>query len=145
MRYLLFEIDYYSLLHTRQAFPLVCRSSPPPQSQLALGRGEVVTSGRGVPKLCPHLATFHVESHGMILWCQVWAQLRHAPAPADCRPQAQRQPGLRRRGPAHKRRRAAAQTAAAAEQAAASENVAKEVTRSVTEQVAKVLTKQVVA
>ena len=143
MRYLLFEIDYYSLLHTRQAFPLVCRSSPPPQSQLALGRGEVVTSGRGVPKLCPHLATFHVESHGMILWCQVWAQLRHAPAPAHLRPQAQRQPGLRMRGPAQRRRRAAARTAA--EQAAASENVAKEVTGSVTEQVAKVLTKQVVA
>ena len=49
-----------------------------------------------------NLATFHVESHGMILWCQVWAQLRHAPAPADRRPPAQQQPGLRRRrGPAH--------------------------------------------
>ena len=91
-----------------------------------------------MPELCPHLANFHVE-------CQVWAQLGHAPAPDDCRPQAQRQPGLRRRGPAHKRRRAAARTAAAAEQAAASENVAKEVTGSVTEQVAKALTKQVVA
>ena len=102
MKYLLFEIDYYSLLHTGQAFPVVCRSPPPPQSRLALGRGEVVTSGRGVPKLCPHLATFHVESHGMILWCQVWAQLRHAPAPPDRRPPAQQQPGLRRRrGPAH--------------------------------------------
>ena len=73
------------------------------------------------------------------------AQLGHAPAPADRRPQAQRQPGLRRRGPAHKRRRAAARTAAAAEQAAASENIAEEVTGCVTEQVAKVLTKQVVA
>ena len=89
-----------------------------------------------MPELCPHLANFHVE-------CQVWAQLGHAPAPDDCRPQAQRQPGLRRRGPAHKRRRAAARTAA--EQAAAYESVAEEVTGSVTEQVAKVLTKQVVA
>ena len=91
-------------MHTRQAFALVCRSSPPPQSRLALGRGEVVTWGRGVPKLCPHLTNFHVESHGMILWCQVWAQLRHAPAPAPAyrRPPAQQQPGLRRRrGPAH--------------------------------------------
>ena len=60
-------------------------------------------------------------------------------------PQAQRQPGLRRQGPAHKRRRAAARTAAAAEHAAASENVAKEVTGSVTKQVAKALTKQVLA
>ena len=91
-----------------------------------------------MPELCPHLA-LHMEVS------QVWAQVGRAPAPADCRPQAQRQPGLRRRGPAHKRRRAAARTAAAAEQAAASENVAKEVTGSVTEQVAKVLTKQVVA
>ena len=65
----------------------------------------------------------------------VWAQLGHAPAPADCCPQAQRQPGLRRRrGPAHecrKARRAAARTAAAA----AYESVAEEVTGSVTEQV----------
>ena len=91
-----------------------------------------------MPELCPHLANFHVE-------CQVWAQLGHAPAPDDCRPQAQRQPGLRRRGPAHKRRRAVARTAAAAVQAAASENVAKEVTGSLTEQVAKALTKQEVA
>ena len=91
-----------------------------------------------MPELCPHLANFHVE-------CQVWAQLGRAPAPADCRPQAQRQPGLRRWGPAHKRRRAAARTAAAAEQAAASENVATEVTGSITEQVAKVLTEQMVA
>ena len=92
-------------------------------------------------------ANFHAEAHAGMAWCQVRAQLGRAPAPADGRPQAQRQPGLRRprRGPAHKRRRAAAQTAAAAEQAAASENVAKEVTGSVTEQVAKVLTKQVVA
>ena len=87
-----------------------------------------------MPELCPHLANFHL-----------WAQLGHAPAPADRGPQAQRQPGLRRQGPAHKRRRAAARTAAAAEQAAAYENVAKEVTGSVTEQVAKALTKQVVA
>ena len=89
-----------------------------------------------MPELCPHLA-LHMEVS------QVWAQLGHAPAPADCRPQAQRQPGLRRRGPAHKRRRAAARTAA--EQAAASKNAAEEVTGSVTEQVAKALTKQVVA
>merc|ERR1712155_272829 len=97
-----------------------------------------VSRGRGAPELCPYLANFYVE-------CQVRAQLGHAPAPADCCPQAQRQPGLRRRGPAHKRRRAAARTAAAAEQAAASENVAEEVTGSVTEQVAKAHTKQVVA
>ena len=83
MRCLLLEIDFYSLLHTRQAFAIMCRSSPPPQSRLALGRGEVVTWGRGVPKLCPHLATFHVEAHTMILWFQVWAQLRLAPAPGD--------------------------------------------------------------
>ena len=90
-------------------------------------------------------ANLHVETHAGMAWCQVRAQLGRAPAPADRRPQAQRQPGLRRRGPAHKRRRAAARTAAAAEHAAASENVAKEVTGSVTEQVAKALTKQVVA
>ena len=90
-------------------------------------------------------ANFHAEAHAGMAWCQVRAQLGRAPAPADCRPQTQRQPGLKRRGPAHKRRRAAAQTAAAAEQAAASENVAEEVTGSVTKQVAKVLTKQVVA
>ena len=91
-------------------------------------------------------ANLHVETHAGMAWCQVRAQLGRPPAPADRRPQAQRQPGLRRRrGPAHKRRRAAARTAAAAEQAAASENVAEEVTGSVTEQVAKALTKQVVA
>ena len=63
---------------------------------------------------------------------QVRAQLRHALAPGDRRPQAQRQLGLRRRrGPAHERRkarRAAARTAAAAaEQAAAYEAVTEEV------------------
>ena len=80
----------------------------------------------------------------------MWAQLGRAPAPADCRPQAQRQPGLRRRrGPAHERRkarRAAARTAAAtAEQAA--ETVAVEVTKPVTEQVASTesVTEQVTA
>ena len=73
----------------------------------------------------------------------MWAQLGHAPYPADRRPQAKRQPGLRRQGPAQKWRRAAAQTAA--EQAAAYENIAEEVTRSVTEQMAKAFTKQVVA
>ena len=99
----------------------MCRS-PPPQARLALGLGAAVSRGRGVPELCPHLA-LHMEVS------QVQAQLGHAPAP----------------GPAHKRRRAAAQTAAAAEQAAASENVAKEVTGSLTEQVAKALTKQEVA
>ena len=87
------------------------------------------------------LANFHVE-------CQVWAQLGHAPAPGDRRPQAQRQAELRRRrGPAQEHRKArgaAARTAAAAEQAAAYESVAEEVTGSVTEQVAKALTKQVV-
>ena len=91
-------------------------------------------------------ANLHVETHAGMAWCQVREQLGRALAPAHHRPQAQRQPGPRRRGPAHKRRRAAARTsAAAAEQAAASENVAEEVTGSVTEQVAKVLTKQVVA
>ena len=95
-------------------------------------------------------ANLHCETHAGMAWVQVRAQLGRAPAPADRRPQAQRRPGLRRRrGPAHQRRverRAAARTAAAAaEQAAASENVAEEVTGSVTEQVAKVLTKQVVA
>ena len=90
-------------------------------------------------------ANLHVETHAGMAWCQVRAQLGRAPAPADCRPQAQCQPGLRRRGPAHKRRRAAARTAAAAEQAAAYENVTEEVPGSVTEQVAKALTKQVVA
>ena len=90
-------------------------------------------------------ANLHVETRARMAWCQVRAKLGHAPIPADCRPLSQRQPGLRRRGPAHKRRRAVARTAAAAVQAAASENVAKEVTGSLTEQVAKVLTKQVVA
>ena len=50
--------------------PLVCRSPPPPQSQLVLGLGAAVSRGRGVPGLCPHLANFHLE-------CQVWAQLGH--------------------------------------------------------------------
>ena len=54
-------------------------------------------------------------------WCQVRAQLGCAPAPGDCRPQHQRQPGLRRRrGPAHeqrKARRAAAQIAVARKEA----------------------------
>ena len=69
------------------------------------------------------------------------AQLGRAPAPADRRPQAQRQPpGLRRRrGPAHKRRqvrRAAVRTAAAAaEQAASYEAIAEEVANPVTEEV----------
>merc|ERR1712155_376062 len=85
-----------------------------------------VSRGRGAPKLCPHLANFYVE-------CQVWAQLGHAPAPADGRPQAQRQPGLRRRrGPAHERRKA---QRAEARTAAAYESIAEEVTGSVTEQV----------
>ena len=68
----------------------MCRSSPPPLSRLALGRGEVITRGRGVPELCLHLANFHVEAHAMILWYQVWAQLRHSSAPADRRTPAQR-------------------------------------------------------
>ena len=71
---------------------------------------------------------FYVKTHAGMAWCQVRLQL-------DRRPQAQRQPGLRRRrGPAHecrKARRAAARTAAAA----AYESVAEEVTGSVTEQV----------
>ena len=70
---------------------------------------------------------------------QVRAQLGHAPAPGDRRPQAQRQPGLRRRrGPAHERRkgwRAAPRTY---------ESIAEEVTRSDTEQI-EAVTKQVVA
>ena len=56
------EIDSYSLLHTRQAFALECRCPPPPQCQLVLGLGVAVSRGRGVPKLCPHLANFHVEA-----------------------------------------------------------------------------------
>ena len=90
-------------------------------------------------------ANFHVEAHAGMAWCQVRAQLGRAPAPADRRPQAQRQPGLRRRwGPAHERckaRRAAARTAAAAEQAAAYECVAEELTGSVTEQMAESVSK----
>ena len=78
-------------------------------------------------------ANFHAETHAGMAWCQVRAQLGRAPAPADPRPQAQRQPGLRRRrGPAHERRkvrRAAARTAAAAavEQAAAYKSIAEAV------------------
>ena len=109
----------------------MCRS-PPPQSQLALGLGAAVSRGRGVPELCPHLA-LHMEVS------QVQAQLGHAPAPADRRPQAPRQPGLRRRrGPAHERRkgwRAAPRTY---------ESIAEEVTRSDTEQI-EAVTEQVVA
>ena len=94
-------------------------------------------------------ANFHAETHAGMAWVQVRAQLGRAPAPADRRPrgpQAQRQPGLRRRrGPAHERRKArrvAAQTAA--EQAAAYESVAEEVTRSVTKQLmAESVTEQV--
>ena len=72
------------------------------------------------------------------------AQLGHAPAPDDRRPQATRQLRLRRRqGPAYERckaRRAAARIAVAA----AYESIAEEVTASVTEQVvAKSITKQV--
>ena len=76
------------------------------------------------------------------MWCQVRAQLGHAPAPADRRPQAQRQPGLRRRrGPAHERRKV---QGAAARTAAAYESVAEEVTGPVTEQVmAESVTQQV--
>ena len=62
-------------------------------------------------------ANLHVETRARMAWCQVRAKLGHAPAPAHLRPQAQRQPGLRRRrGPAHeqrKARRAAAQIAVA--------------------------------
>ena len=36
---------------------LMCRSPPPPQSWLALGLGAAVSRGRGVPELCPHLAS----------------------------------------------------------------------------------------
>ena len=75
-----------------------------PQSRLALGRGAAVSRGRGVPELCPHLAP---QNHGVGLnmeVSQVQAQLRHAPAPGDHLPPAQRQPGQRRRqGPAHNR------------------------------------------
>ena len=72
-------------------------------------------------------ANFHAEAHAGMAWCQVRAQLGHAPAPADRCPQAQRQhPGpRRRRGPAHERRkvrRAAPRTAVAAENAAANKN-----------------------
>merc|ERR1711952_378891 len=82
--------------------------------------------------MCPHLG-LHMEVS------QVRAQLGHAPAPGDRRPQAQRQPGLRRRrGPAHERRKGwrAAPRTAAAEQAAAYESVAEEVTGSDIEGVA---------
>ena len=87
-------------------------------------------------------ANLHVETHAGMAWCQVRAQLGRAPAPADRRPQAQRQPGLRRRRrPAHERCKA---QRAAARTAAAYESVAGEVTGSVTEQVmAESVTEQV--
>ena len=94
-------------------------------------------------------ANLHVETHAGMAWCQVRAQLGRPPAPADRRPQAQRQPGLRRkRGPAHEGRKA---QRAVARTAAAYESVAEEVTgsvtehlmaESVTEQVGEAVTKQ---
>ena len=103
-----------------------------------LGLGAVVTRGRGGPKLCPHLAPHHPGVGLHMEVSQELAQLRHIPTPGDCRPQAQHQPGLRRRrGPAHERR-------AAARTAAAYESVAEEVTGSATKQVmAKSVTEQV--
>ena len=93
-------------------------------------------------------ANFHAETHAGMAWVQVRAQLGRAPAPADRRPQAQHQPGLRRRrGPAHERRkvrRAAARTAAAAaEQAAAYEAVTEEMANPVTEEVTNPATEEV--
>ena len=69
-RYLLFEIDCYSLLRTWQAFALVCRSPPPPQFRLALGLGAAVSRGRGVPKLCTHVfapSPPHCLSHSSVI------------------------------------------------------------------------------
>ena len=100
-----------------------------------------------MPELCPHLAPRHPGVGLHMEVSQVRAQLGHAPSPGDRRPQAQRQPGLRRRrGPAHERRKArrAALRAAAAEQAAAYESVAEEVAKSVTEKVAKSITEEVI-
>ena len=81
----MFEIDCYILFHTRQAFALVCRSPPPPQSRLALGRGAAVSRGKGVPELCPNLAP---QNHGVGLnmeVSQVQAQLITSPRPSASR------------------------------------------------------------
>ena len=74
--------------------------------RLLLSAGWRWAWGRRSPGAGAFLSCSHTWHHAVLAWASAWklARCGHAPAPADRRPPAQRQPGLRRRrGPAHER------------------------------------------